>query len=170
MSCGKEKSGSPASDTGTTSLSHSPIGSAEATHATIEQSLQPVYDLPGISELGDEAQFFLAYHQQHITVYHYFMMSHAEPFIHREIIENAIKYEPLLHAVVGFAAYHYSLGDSNGTPYTFLSHYDRSVKSLLKSLQAGDRYSDAMLLTILQLATFEVRFIPRMEIYLLYVF
>jgi hypothetical protein len=163
-SSSKEKSASPPSDiTAATSQSYSSIDNFETTHATLESPLQIVSDLPGFSRLEKDVRFFLEYHQRHITVYHYFLMSPAENFIHREIVENAMKYKPLLYAVVGFAAYHFSVGNSNGKLYTFLKHYNRSVSLLRKSIQAGDRYSDAILLTILQLATFEVCLCPEQK-------
>jgi hypothetical protein len=155
-SSSKEKSVSPPSDiTAATSRSYSSIDNFEMAPATLETELQIISDL--------EVQFFLEYHRQHITVYHYFLMSHAEHFIHREIVENALKYEPLLYAVVGFAAYHFSVGNPNGKLYTFLKYYDYSVSLLRKSIEAGDQYSDAILLTILQLATFEVCLCPKQK-------
>lgn len=68
----------------------------------------------------------------------------------------AMEYEPLLYAVVTFAAYHYSVSHPDGKLYTFLKYYDHSVTLLLSSLKSGEVYHDAMLLTVLQLATFEV--------------
>jgi len=65
--------------------------------------------------------------------------------------------EALLYAVVGFAAYHHTLKNPNGQINEFLQYYNRSVTLLLAFLKKKEKHSVATLLTILQLATIEVR-------------
>ncbi|KAK2811673.1 hypothetical protein FQN50_002018 [Emmonsiellopsis sp. PD_5] len=155
-SSNKQKSGSPLSDiTGATSESHSPGGNFEMTPAALEPSMQLISDIPGVSDLKYDIRYFLAYHKQYLTCRHYFLRLHAESFIQHDLLAAAVEYEPLLYAVVGFSAYHYSIRHPNGKLYTFLRYYNQSVSGLLKSLSSGDQHSDAMLLTILQLAAFE---------------
>lgn len=73
------------------------------------------------------------------------------------LLEIAAHNDHLLYAVVGFAAYHHALSKPNGRISDFLSYYSKSVQLLLLSLQRNQRRTPATLLTILQLATIEVR-------------
>ena len=66
-----------------------------------------------------------------------------------------MNFEPLLYAVVAFAAYHNALSRPDGRIRDFLDSYDRSVSLLRRSLEKSDRHSLPTLLTILQLATIE---------------
>lgn len=118
---------------------------------------QVIADIPGTAALSEDVRFFLAYHHNHVTYNHYFLKPISEPFVQKSLIEFAMMYEPLLYAVIGFSAYHYSIRQPNGKLHTFLRYYNKSVSLLRKSLQAGHPHSRAMLATILQLATFEVR-------------
>jgi len=70
----------------------------------------------------------------------------------------AIRDEALLYAVVGFAAYHYTLRNSSGKMKEFLQYYNRSVTLLLGFLKRKEKHTAATLLTILQLATIEVSY------------
>ncbi|TKA66725.1 hypothetical protein B0A49_10110 [Cryomyces minteri] len=67
----------------------------------------------------------------------------------------AIENEPLLYAVVGFAAYHHTLTKPNGKIQDFLRYYNRSVSLLRLSLQKNQKHTVATILTMLQLATME---------------
>ncbi|OAX85459.1 hypothetical protein ACJ72_00137 [Emergomyces africanus] len=155
VSSTQEGGTSPMSDTTVTiSETQSPSGSSEI--APLEGSpLLAISDLPGVFELKNDVQFFLAYHRQHITFNHYFMRQDAASFINNDIPLHALSYEPLLYAVVGFSAYIYSIRRPGGKLYTFLKYYNKSVTGLLKSLSTSNVHHDAMMLTILQLATFE---------------
>jgi hypothetical protein len=97
----------------------------------------------------------LQYHDAHITYYHYFLKFDGEDFIHTELIDLALTYEPLLYAVVAFSAYHHTLKQDDGQIATFLSYYSKSLTLLMKSLAKGAKPTEATLLTVLQLATFE---------------
>ncbi len=108
------------------------------------------------SHLPRDLQFFLDYHQNYLTHHHYFFEHDGGRFLHTTFLEIAIKSDPLLYAVVGFAAFHHTLRKPNGKIQDFLHYYNKSVSLLRKSLQSGKKNTDATLLTILQLATFEV--------------
>lgn len=152
-----ETSGSPSTDL--TSLTTDSLGSdasIDLSSLAPESPLDLISDLPGASNLKPDVQFFLAYRRKYVGSRHYFLSPHKEEFIHGDLVRYALEYEPLLYALVGFAAYHYSLGQPNGRLYTFLQYYNQSVSSLLKSLQAKDHHDDSMLLTVLQLTAFEV--------------
>ena len=62
----------------------------------------------------------------------------------------------LLYAVVGFAAFQLTVTRSDGKIQDFLGYYNTSVSLLRKSLVENQKHTDATMLTILQLATFEV--------------
>lgn len=74
----------------------------------------------------------------------------------KTFLEIAINFEPLLYAVVAFAAYHYAISREDGRVKDFLDAYNKSVSALRHSLAKTDRHSLSTLLTILQLATIEV--------------
>ena len=156
-SVNKEKSGTPSSAlTGKSADSQSPTEISQAAYFSLNSLPQVVADIPGTATLSEDVRFFLAYHHDHVTYNHYFLKQAATGFIQKSIIEYAMEYEPLLYALVGFSAYHYTLKQPRGKLHTFLRYYNRSVSLLRKSLQAGARHSRGMLMTILQLATFEV--------------
>ncbi|KAL8731420.1 MAG: hypothetical protein Q9166_003395 [cf. Caloplaca sp. 2 TL-2023] len=90
-----------------------------------------------------------------MTYHHYFFRHDANYFLHHILIEQALSYEPLLHAVTSFAAFQAALGKPDGKIQDFLGYYNRSVSLLRKSLASGQKHTDATLLTILQLATIE---------------
>lgn len=108
------------------------------------------------SHLASDLQYHLEYHQQ-LSYHHYFFRHESGNFIHNILIEHAISYEPLLYAIVGFAAFQETLQNCKGKIQDFLGYYNSSVTLLRKSLSDGHEHTHATLLTILQLATFEVR-------------
>lgn len=83
------------------------------------------------------------------------MRQSSARFIHHSIIELALGYDPLLYALVGFAAYHHTL-QSGGKLYAFLKYYNKALVLLRKSLESGEEHSEATLCTVLVLTTFEV--------------
>lgn len=153
----KEKSRSPSSD-GSSALSVS--NSARASFMRKEK-LSPISidtspeTLPW-SHLPDDLQYYLQYHRNHLTYHHYFFKHRSDHFLHIILFDQALSYEPLLFAVVGFAAFQMALKKPNGKIEDFLGYYNQSVTLLRKSLAAGQEHSQCTLLTILQLATFEV--------------
>lgn len=121
--------------------------------ASISQSTT---DMLNSARLPDDVRFFLNYHQEFISHEHFFLRSPSERFIHHSIIELALGYEPLLYALVGFAAYHHTLQSAGGKLYTFLKYYNKAVVLLRKSLGSNEEHSEATLCTVLVLTTFEV--------------
>ena len=111
---------------------------------------------PDWSHLPQELQFYLRYFCDHITHFHYCMIDDHEDFFRTVLVGYAVQNEPLLYAVVGFAAYHHTLKNPNGRIMEFLQYYNRSVTLLLAYLKKQGKHSVATLLTILQLATIEV--------------
>ena len=100
-------------------------------------------------------QKYLDFHQEHITHYHYILPYNPDNFFHTDLIDLALTYEPLLYAVVGFAAYYHTLRQPDGKLSHFLSYYSDSLSLLRQRLQASEPCTEATILTILQLATFE---------------
>lgn len=138
-------------------LSASQCGSRSSQHLdhlTSESSMSP--EKISLSNLPQDQSYYLEYLQTNITHHHYFFRNDANYFLHNILIECALSYEPLLYAVVGFAAFHATLKKSDGKIQDFLGYYNRSVSLLRKSLASGQTHTDATLLTILQLASFEV--------------
>jgi len=84
------------------------------------------------------------------------MANDSDDFFRSILTGMAIRNEALLNAVVGFAAYHYTLKSPNGRIKEFLQYYNRSVSLLLAHLKRKEKHTVATLLTILQLATIEV--------------
>lgn len=109
------------------------------------------------SRLPLDHQAHLTYHQKHLTSHHYFFKHEANFFVHNTLLGHALSYEPLRFAVVGFAAFHLALQDNDSKIQHFLYYYNAAVNLLRRSLANGDKHTDATLMTILQLATFEVR-------------
>lgn len=91
-----------------------------------------------------------------MTNYHYGLAVDEDDFFNSELPNVAIQFEPLLNALVGFAAYHVTLRNPNGKLQDFLQYYNRSVTQLLRLLKRKETHNVHVLLTILQLATIEV--------------
>lgn len=112
------------------------------------------------SHLPEKIQYYLAYHRSHLTYHHYFLRHRSDNFLHTILFDQALAYEPLLFAVVGFAAFQEALTIPYGKIEHFLGYYNKSVSLLRLSLSSGEEHSQNMLLTILQLATIEVLPLP----------
>ena len=108
-----------------------------------------------IKALKPDIQKYLQFQRDHMTHYHYFFKLDPYDFVHGEFIDLALSYEPLLYAAVGFAAYHYELKRPNAKLSHFLGYHSKALSLLRKSLENHTQYTEAMLLTVLQLATFE---------------
>ena len=109
------------------------------------------------SYLSQDLQFYLEYHTTRLNYHHYFFKHDANHFLHHILVEHALQYDPLLYAVVGFAAFQLTVTRPDGKIQDFLGYYNQSVSLLRKSLVENQKHTDATMLTILQLATFEVR-------------
>lgn len=111
---------------------------------------------PGTANLAEDLRFYLIFHQEVLTFRHYLLRHPCDRFVHQTITELALKYEPLLYAVVGFAAYHHCVQSGNGKLCTFLKYYNKALTLLRESLSSGERHTEATLITVLVLTTFEV--------------
>jgi hypothetical protein len=155
-----EKSSSPLME-GSTAFSGSYLGSPSPRTPRNAPFSPPSPDLEGDSStnwphLHKELQFYLNYHRVNLTLHHYFIMYDAQDFLQTTFLDMAVRHEPLLYAVVGFSAFHYTMALPNGGIQAFLTYYDKSVSLLRLSLQKSQRHTASTLLTILQLASFEV--------------
>ncbi|KAL1968593.1 hypothetical protein VTN77DRAFT_1803 [Rasamsonia byssochlamydoides] len=150
----KSKSESPTLESAPKSHSQSPP--VDFHSGSLSQ--EPRRNISALSEftrLRQDVRFFLLHHQEKLNYHHYFLRTESDDFVRGTIIDLALKYEPLLYAVVGFSAYHHSLHQPDGKLYDFLKYYNRSLSLLRKSLGSGEQHGEAMLVTMLQLATFE---------------
>ncbi len=153
----KEKSLSPSTDDSST-LSPTLSISAGLNQTEKFSSVSTItsQEAPSWSHLASNLQYHLEYHQQ-LSYHHYFFRHDSSNFLHNILVEHAISYEPLLYAIVGFAAFQETLQNRKGKIQDFLGYYNSSVTLLRKSLSDGHEHTHATLLTILQLAAFEVR-------------
>ncbi|SPN99656.1 uncharacterized protein DNG_02508 [Cephalotrichum gorgonifer] len=107
------------------------------------------------SHLPADIQYYLNSFCENISHYHYCFPSDADRFFSIILPNVAVRYEPLLNAVVGFAAYHETLQNPDGKMEDFLKYYNKSVVLLLNSIKTREPQTIAMLLTVLQLASIE---------------
>lgn len=84
----------------------------------------------------------------------------SENFLQTKFLDTALRSEPLLYAVVGFAAFQRTLRNPAGKIQDFLEYYNKAVSLLLHALKKGERHTNGTMLAILQLATIEVRYRP----------
>jgi hypothetical protein len=143
------KSVSPSASTVTTG-SWTPAG-----HPGTEVTL-PANGALERAQLPPDFQTYLLFFQKNMTHYHYGLAVDEDDFFNSELPNVAIQCEPLLNALVGFAAYHVTLQNPNGQLQDFLQYYNRSVTQLLRLLKRKETHNVFVLLTILQLATIEV--------------
>ncbi len=117
-------------------------------------------DRPGKPSIDRESlpkdmKFFINYFVNNITYHHYSMKCDFDYILHKELLEEAFRHEALLNAVVGFAAFHYTLQNPQGKIQDFLQPYNKAVTLLLKALKKGEKPNIGSLLCMLQLATIE---------------
>lgn len=142
----KEQSSSPSTES--PRFESMSVRSGSLGHSTTE--------LLNNARLPDDLRFYLNFHQDFMTPPHFFLRQQSSHFVHHSLIELALKYEPLLYALVALSAYHHSLHSPGGKLYTFLKYYNKALILLRKSLGSGEEHSEATLCTVLVLATFEV--------------
>jgi hypothetical protein len=145
----KEQSSSPSTES--SRLESMSVRSGSIGHSTA--------DLLSNARLPDDLRFYLNFHQDFMTPPHFFLRQSCSHFIHHNLVELALQYEPLLYALVGFAAYHHTLHSSGGKLYTFLKYYNKALILLRKSLGSGEQHTEATLCTVLVLTTIEVSFL-----------
>jgi hypothetical protein len=154
----KPKSGPEAKeDSSSPSAESSKFESLSAHPAGVGNSTMEPSGLRGNNQLPEDLRFYLTFHQEFLNYHHYFQKQASDKFVRHAIVDFALQYEPLLYAVVGFAAYHHSLLTATGKLSTFLKYYNKSLSLLRKSLGSGEKHSEATLITVLVLTTFEVR-------------
>lgn len=159
-SASKSKSLSPISDWVSSSQSSaSSVTYQQQRGRFVQRPARNLPDIFKIKRLKDHVKFFLTYHQERINHHHYFMNLASDLFFRGTLIDMALEYEPLLYAVVAFAAYHHTLEQPQGKINDFLKYYNQSIQLLLNSLASGEKHSEATLATVLQLSTFEVSFV-----------
>lgn len=111
------------------------------------------------SHLRPELRDLMRYHHAHIGFHHYFFRQDATQFVKDLLPTAALGYEPLLYAVCAFAAYHRAIAQ-DGHIEDFLGYSQKAVTLLLKSLKSGQEHTEATLMTMLELASLEVRLDP----------
>ncbi|PTB70628.1 hypothetical protein BBK36DRAFT_1174954 [Trichoderma citrinoviride] len=141
------KSASPSTSTATTG-SWTPAG-YQGTETTMLGSGSS--SAPGLPQ---DLRSYLLYFRENMTNYHYGLAVDEDDFFNSELPTVALQCEPLLNALVGFAAYHITLRNPNGELKDFLQYYNKGVTQLLRLLKNGT-CNVHVLLTILQLATIE---------------
>lgn len=134
------------------------IGTASSLTPMMTHSPDLLFNtVPDLSQLPADLRFYLEYFLENITHYHYGVHRDFGSVFRTTLVSLALRSEPLLYAMIAFAAYHQTLRDPNGQLPQFLKYYNKSVILLLDLLKNEDRHELATLLTILQLATIEVR-------------
>ena len=123
---------------------------------TSHQGSKPATQGKGLSALPKDIQFYLNYFKNHMSHHHYSLKRDTNNFLHGEFLAQAMRYEPLLYAVVGYAAYFHTLAQPDGRISTFLQYYNESVTRLRVSITKNKKQGLATFLTILQLAAIEV--------------
>lgn len=98
----------------------------------------------------------MKYHRHNISCHHYALKYDGSGWLKDTFLEIALSYEPLLYAITAFSAYFHTLTLPDGKISMFLGYYNKSVETLRATLARSSHYNTATLLTILQLATFEV--------------
>lgn len=147
----KQKARSPSSDSSTSTIS----GIQTPASSVLPSARETPLLQSRWANLKRDEQKYLEFHQEHMTHYHYIIHCDPNNFFHTDLIDLALNYKPLLYAVVGFAAYYYTLRQPDGKLSECLNYYNRSLTLLRQSLWVGEPHTEATILTILQLATFE---------------
>ena len=109
------------------------------------------------SHLPSDIRYYLDWYDENASCYHFCLNVDPDDFFMAIYPNIALEHEPLLYALVGFAAYHVTIQNPNGKIDDFLQYYNKSVQMLLRSLKRREKHGILTLFTILQLATIEVR-------------
>jgi hypothetical protein len=113
--------------------------------------------MKGTSSKTLDVQFYLDYFRKHITIHHYSLKRDTQNFLKGDFLAQAMKFEPLKYAVAGYAAYFHTLSQPDGRMSTFLHFYNESVSRLRATITKNKKQGLATFLTILQLASIEVK-------------
>ena len=109
------------------------------------------------SHTPKDVQFYLNYFKEHITHHHYSLKRDSHNFLKGDFMFHVMRHEPLKYAVAGYAAYFHTISQPDGRMSTFLQFYNESVSRLRLSIAQQKKQGLATFLTILQLASIEVR-------------
>lgn len=104
-----------------------------------------------------DLQFYLNYWRNHMSVHHYSLKRDTHGFLKGDFMNWVMKFEPLKYAVAGYAAYFHTLAQPDGRMSNFLQFYNESVSRLRMSIEKNKKQGLATFLTVLQLASIEVR-------------
>ncbi|KAL7922369.1 hypothetical protein ACQKWADRAFT_87522 [Trichoderma austrokoningii] len=108
------------------------------------------------AHLPQDYQMHLEFFKNNMSNYHYGLAVDEDNFFNLELPVAAVAFEPLLNALVGFAAYHGTLQNPNGGDVEdFLEYYNRAIALLAKVLDKGEMNNAYVLLTILHLGTMD---------------
>ncbi|KAF2877464.1 hypothetical protein BDV95DRAFT_148818 [Massariosphaeria phaeospora] len=129
-----------------------PAMSRRSSNQTTKIPASAMKSFPGVSQ---DVKFYLSYFQSHMSHHHYSLKRDDTNFLKTDFLQQAMKYEPLRYAVVGYAAYFHTLSKPNGHISTFLQYYNESVSRLRASITKNKKQGLATFLTILQLAAIE---------------
>lgn len=110
----------------------------------------------GKPALRKDIAFYLDYFKKHMSAHHYSLKHDTSKFFKVDFLDHAMKYTPLLYAIVGYAAYFHTLSQPNARIHTFLQYYDESITRLRANIMKTKKQGLSTLLTILQLAAIEV--------------
>lgn len=166
----KGPEGQESGDTPALTLDRSPSPSTEASSITPNLPTRPPLSRKGSAQTGKmpttgkptpalpkDIQFYLNYFKNHMSHHHYSLKRDTNNFLKGDFLNQALKYPPLLYAVVGYAAYFHTLAQPDGRMSTFLQYYNESVSRLRTSITTKKKQGLATFLTILQLAAIEVK-------------
>lgn len=136
---------------------------SSATAHSFTPTTSPYQDLfsaikPDWTHLPADLRLGLDYFHENISHWNYGVHKDSSDFFRTTFLNLALRNEPLLHAVIGFSTYQRTLKDPDGKIEDFLKYYTHAVTLLLGLLKQKDaRHDLGTLVTILQLATIEVR-------------
>ena len=136
-----------------------PLGMRSASKHASKHSIQ---QSSRWGDLPKDVKAYLKYHRDNLSHHHYAFKYDGGDFLKSTFLEIAMNddSQALLFAVVAFSAYHYAVARGDGQISAFLLYYNKSITMLHQSLLDKKRHSVTTLLTILQLATIEVRKSP----------
>lgn len=100
---------------------------------------------------------YLQYYHDHMTTWHYMLRTDSTGFLQDQILTAASTFEPLQYALVAFASYHYTLAHTTHHVgfEPFWQYYANAILKLRLHLATHQEANEHVLLTVLQLATFE---------------
>lgn len=151
-----DKSTSPSTEASATAMRPS---RPQPARTTSRQSIKSEFSQSGRwASLPKDVKYYLKYHRENMSHHHYAFKYDGSNFLRTTFVEIALNDSSaaLLYAIVAFAAYHHSIARDDDKISNFLTFYNKSIAYLQQSLK-NKRHNVATLLTILTLATVEVR-------------